>query len=208
MAQMLTRHGRTAIQNRGRVSDSFLAKRAAGKHVGASNMTNNPNLRFIEVSAHGLETVRSLAREIWPVVYRDLLSAEQISYMLAWMYSPARLREDLKKGVTFILIRDGKNDEDFGFCAFGPVERGGSCFIHKVYVAPAHHRRGAGTAALAEIEKRARFAGASGLSLRVNRHNAPAIALYRKCRMEITGTDCADIGGGFVMDDFIFEKRF
>lgn len=172
------------------------------------NMTANPNLRLIEASAADLATVGRLAHEIWPVVYRDLLSPEQITYMLAWMYSPGRLHEDFAQGVTFLLMRQGEYEKDIGFCAFGPVEGGRCCFIHKVYVAPAHHRRGAGAGALAEIENRARFAGASGLSLRVNRHNAPAIALYRKCRMEITGTDCADIGGGFVMDDFIFEKRF
>jgi ribosomal protein S18 acetylase RimI-like enzyme len=43
--------------------------------------------------------------------------------------------------------------------------------------------------------------------LAVNKHNASAIAAYRKHGFEIAQAVVKDIGGGYVMDDYIMEKR-
>ena len=36
--------------------------------------------------------------------------------------------------------------------------------------------------------------------------NAPAIATYQRHGFAIVATDCADIGGGFVMDDYVMSR--
>ena len=41
----------------------------------------------------------------------------------------------------------------------------------------------------------------------LNRNNRSAIAAYGKHGFEIRDTAVKDIGGGFVMDDYIMEKR-
>ncbi len=151
------------------------------------------------------EIITSLAREIWPRVYNGMISQEQISYMLEWMYDPAKIREEIaEKNIVYLGIqKDGKL---IGFLAFGPVNAGQTVFVHKIYLSPDHHRQGIGSQALSEIESRCRAAEAVGLELRVNRNNQHAIGLYQKAGFVIATEDCAEIGGGFVMDDYIFRK--
>ena len=43
--------------------------------------------------------------------------------------------------------------------------------------------------------------------LTVNRNNSHAIEVYKHKGFIITRTQVADIGNGFVMDDYIFEKN-
>jgi tRNA C32,U32 (ribose-2'-O)-methylase TrmJ len=59
---------------------------------------------------------------------------------------------------------------------------------------------------LRRVEARARAQGRSHLVLRVNRHNPTAIAAYRKYGFVIARELQEDIGGGFVMDDYVMIK--
>ncbi|WP_431021594.1 hypothetical protein, partial [Chromobacterium phragmitis] len=45
------------------------------------------------------------------------------------------------------------------------------------------------------------------LMLTVNRHNAEAIAVYEKRGFRVRGEVAADIGNGFVMDDYVMAKN-
>lgn len=42
--------------------------------------------------------------------------------------------------------------------------------------------------------------------LNVNKHNAVAIAAYERCGFRIASGVEIDIGGGFVMDDWVMER--
>lgn len=152
------------------------------------------------------EMVR-LAHEIWPRVYAQMISAEQIDYMLNWMYDPDRIWQEIEsENVETWLIGD-----QMGFCSFGPVSEDRVCPLHKLYIHPDYHRQGLGLATLRAIELFVRNQAApvaEALSLRVNRGNSPAIGLYEAFGFERVAEDCADIGGGFTMDDYIFRKNF
>lgn len=164
------------------------------------------SFKFEPVLPCQIDLVSKLAREIWPRVYADMITSEQIDYMLGWMYSPEKLRSEIESdGVNYFFIRTATG-KPCGFYAFGPVQKQHFCFVHKIYVHPDYHRQGLATQAISEIEKIAMLAGANGMELRVNRDNTRAISLYEKTGFEIVAEDCADIGGGFVMDDFIFQK--
>jgi ribosomal protein S18 acetylase RimI-like enzyme len=56
------------------------------------------------------------------------------------------------------------------------------------------------------VENEARAKGARRLYLQVNRNNASAIGTYRKNGYEVAREVVVDIGGGFVMDDYVMEK--
>jgi len=147
-----------------------------------------------------------MAGKIWPKVYGQLISPEQIRYMLDLMYSEENMKSDIASGnAVYCWIRDGA--EPVGFCAFGPLTPSKTCEIHKLYVLPERHGKGYGKKAILSISRSAREAGSSHLELRVNRENADAIAFYRACDFLKHSSDCKDIGGGFVMDDFIFRKQ-
>jgi ribosomal protein S18 acetylase RimI-like enzyme len=45
------------------------------------------------------------------------------------------------------------------------------------------------------------------LRLNVNKHNIKAIGAYRKSGYETVESVVADIGGGYVMDDYVMAKK-
>jgi ribosomal protein S18 acetylase RimI-like enzyme len=59
---------------------------------------------------------------------------------------------------------------------------------------------------LAQLRERLAGSGARTLELRVNRHNAAAIGFYRKNGFTAFADDCREIGGGYVMDDYLMRR--
>ncbi|MEY3062820.1 MAG: hypothetical protein RI994_2072, partial [Pseudomonadota bacterium] len=45
-----------------------------------------------------LPILENLARQIWPATYADIISQEQIDFMLNWMYSFPALRQQQEEG--------------------------------------------------------------------------------------------------------------
>lgn len=163
-------------------------------------------IAFTEVRPPEAERVESLAKEIWPKVYADMIGSDQIEYMLRRMYDPEIIRREIvEKEIRYLWIHcDG---EPVGFAAFGPLRESEPCFLHKIYIKPEMQGQGIGTRALGEVESQIREGCGTGLELRVNRHNEKAIRFYRRNGLKIVKEDCAGIGGGFVMDDYIFQKE-
>ena len=47
-------------------------------------------LKFIELKTpESLQVIRDIAASIWPETFREILSSEQITYMMEMMYAPA-----------------------------------------------------------------------------------------------------------------------
>ena len=79
--------------------------------------------------------------------------------------------------------------------------------LHKIYLHPDWHGRGLGSRLLQHCECESRKRGALQLVLAVNKRNAKAIATYQRNGFVIAESVVKDIGGGFVMDDFIMAKE-
>ena len=47
-----------------------------------------------------------LAQEIWDTTYKQILSPEQIKYMLDMMYAPEVIEKELKEGIRFEFVKD------------------------------------------------------------------------------------------------------
>lgn len=154
-----------------------------------------------------LPALAELAGVIWRQHYPGIISHEQIDYMLGKMYSLETLREEIRaQDIRFYqLVVAG---EMAGFAAFGPATEPGVMKLHKLYLLPELHGRGLGSRLLQHCEAEARRLGARRLILAVNKRNARAIAAYRRNGFAITESVTVDIGGGFVMDDFIMAKDF
>ncbi len=147
--------------------------------------------------------IAAFAAGIWPSAYGSILPPGQIEYMLAWMYDPARLAEEMRQGVSFRWI-EWENTR-VGFLAYGPMEADGSCPLHKFYLLPDCQGRGIGSAAMSALLAEMRAAGIRLCRLRVNRQN-PAVQFYQKHGFTIESDDCRDIGSGFVMDDHVMIR--
>ena len=151
-----------------------------------------------------IATVETLAGEIWHQHYPTIITREQIIYMLERFQSFDAIREQLTEGYHYALIRDG--DAPAGYLAVQCDAMTGDMFLSKVYLHERHRGKGAGYAAMHYIANEARRCGCRRLWLTVNRMNKVAIQAYKKWGFTITGEVVADIGNGYVMDDFRMEK--
>jgi ribosomal protein S18 acetylase RimI-like enzyme len=77
--------------------------------------------------------------------------------------------------------------------------------LDKLYVHPAWQRRGYGRMLIDRAVTVARAYGCDALMLAVNKRNDPAITAYRKHGFTIAESVVKDIGGGFVMDDYVMR---
>lgn len=152
-------------------------------------------------STADIPQIRTLAHQIWNHCYPGIISREQIDFMLRWMYAEDRLEREIASGeVMFFLLRC--EDQTAGFAAMGKGETPDEQHLHKLYLLPECHGRGLGSQALTRLLDQARSRGARRLSLRVNRANHPAIRCYERNGFRIERQLVAEIGGGFVMDDY------
>jgi ribosomal protein S18 acetylase RimI-like enzyme len=152
-----------------------------------------------------IEAVGALAREIWRAHYPSIISSAQIEYMLAERYSPALMRAELdKQGLWWdLLLRAGVPR---AFSSYYRTARPDEMKLDKLYVHPDCQRRGYGALLIERALDRARSERCSRLVLAVNKGNANAIAAYRKHGFQIESAVVKEIGGGFVMDDYVMVR--
>lgn len=147
----------------------------------------------------------SLAREIWRRHYPPIIGEAQTEYMLAQRYTPEVIAAELAdETISWDVLRD--EDAMIAFASSFPGERGGELKLDKLYVHPARQRRGHGGALIERTCEHGRRRGSSTLVLAVNKRNAQAIAAYRKHGFRVREAVVKDIGGGFVMDDYVMER--
>lgn len=161
-------------------------------------------IQLTPVSRLKCTEIEAAAKRIWPEAYSSILKPGQIEHMLEMMYSPAALSRDFHSGIQYRWIKKAGTRK--GFLAYGPVSRGSSCELHKLYVEAEVRGQGIGKGAIETLTHELEKVGAKSIRLRVNRHNETAIYFYQRVGFSITEEDKLDIGGGFVMDDFLMEK--
>ena len=147
--------------------------------------------------------LRDLAQRIWRECYSGIITPEQIEFMLGWMYSEDEIRSQLAARVPWEIAElDGV---PVGYLSW-QREEDGRVKINKLYVLPPHQRRGLGRQMLEHICEQARGLGAPAVWLQVNKRNERAVSAYLRAGFHIEKEAVFDIGGGFVMDDYLMAK--
>jgi GNAT superfamily N-acetyltransferase len=171
----------------------------------AKNLKMEKQVRIEALADADVEPMTALAREIWYAHYPALIGIAQIEYMLAQRYHPAAVREELARdGVWWDKLIVGA--EMAGFASYWLVPAAGEMKLDKLYVHPRHQRSGYGALMIGRVCDAARARACSRVVLAVNKGNAGAIAAYLKHGFRIAESVTKDIGGGFVMDDYLMEK--
>jgi ribosomal protein S18 acetylase RimI-like enzyme len=168
-------------------------------------MTAGDSVGIEQLTAGDVEQLYALAREIWYAHYSAIITAAQIEYMLGQRYNSdvvlAELRSD---GMWWdkLIVAGGMA----GFASYFLSGVPGEMKLDKLYVHPRLQRRGYGGMMIARAGEVAHSRGCSRLVLAVNKNNRSAIAAYLKHGFCIANAVMKDIGGGFIMDDYIMVK--
>ena len=167
-------------------------------------MTNNLKIEIRPVTHNDVPAISALAREIWQATYPGIITQEQIDFMLEQRYGHERLHEDLDDADKWLdqAFLDGRR---IGF-AFSQLHKG-EFKLDKLYIHPDVQRQGVGGQLIGHVAERARALGYPCVILAVNKRNTKAIGSYKKYGFVVRESIVDDIGRGFVMDDFVMEKK-
>lgn len=162
-------------------------------------------MKIEEASLDEIWIIQSLAERVWAKTYRDLISEEQIEYMMEMMYSSSSLEKQMTENKHhFLLVKD-----DFEYVAYLSYElnsdNSGYTKIHKIYVLSTMQGKGIGELLINEVTKIAKENHNIGLKLNVNRGNK-AIGFYERLGFKQTEIQNIDIGNGYLMEDYVMTK--
>lgn len=149
-----------------------------------------------------VDTVVSLAATIWREYFPQLITPAQIEYMLERFLSQSAIRAQMTGGTCYYLLQ--AQGRVVGFMAV--AEQKQALHISKLYVHEDARGQGLAREALDFLEIHCHRQGLDRLWLRVNMQNELAISVYKRLGFHIHETLVEDIGGGFVMDDYVMEK--
>lgn len=154
-----------------------------------------------------IPVIQKIARITWPITFGDILSKDQLAYMMEMMYSTSSLSGQMTvQQNLFLLARE--NNKNLGFAAFELAYQGGEkTKIHKLYIMPEAQGRGLGRAFIQKISENALQSGQQAITLNVNKYNNAAIKFYERMGFQIIREEVIPIGNGYIMDDYVLEKK-
>jgi diamine N-acetyltransferase len=162
-------------------------------------------ITIVNATGDDFENIRDLAFTIWPIAYKDVISASQIEYMLNMMYSVDAIKEQvLHKNHQFIIA---KENDYVGFASYQlDCNEKGKTKIHKLYVLSNIQGKGIGKKMVDYIMIQAKLNNQMAVFLNVNKKNK-AQFFYKNLGFEIDFEEVIAIGQGYIMDDYVMEKK-
>lgn len=160
------------------------------------------DLRILPVTNEELIlNVATMAEEIWHEYFPALISEEQIDYMLEKFLSFDSIFEQIQNGYEYFLLI-----HDYTFAGFAGVhEENGSLFLSKLYIHKDFRGNGISSKVMKNLIELCKVRSLDKIWLTCNRGNESALAIYKHFGFIQTREQVSDIGGGFVMDDYILE---
>ena len=159
-------------------------------------------LRIIPVT--NMELVYSLvavADEIWREHYTPIIGKEQVEYMLEKFLSAEALVEQINSGYEYFLF-----SYDYTFAGFAGIhEEDGKLFLSKLYVDKEFRGMGIASYMFRKFIEICKMRNLNKIWLTCNRNNTTSLEVYKHLGFVIAREEVADIGEGFVMDDYILE---
>jgi len=147
--------------------------------------------------------INTMAAEVFPATYKQILSPKQIDYMLNMMYAPENILKQMEEGhVYFICYNDDKP------CGYFSVEQDGDDLFHlqKIYVLPIFQGYGAGKFLIKKAMEYIKEIHPSPctMELNVNKHNK-AFHFYELMGLKKVREGDFPIGNGYYMNDYIMS---
>lgn len=156
-------------------------------------------LRIANLSDAAL--ISRLAHEIWPITYAGVISEEQVTFMLDASYTIRSIDNQMEAGHQFFILEVANIPQGFASIS---KETELEYKLHKLYINPDMHKKGAGKFFLSAIEAYLKEKGAKQMLLNVNRNNT-ARFFYEKMGYSII--EVVDIPYfKYVLNDYVMAK--
>lgn len=155
-----------------------------------------------------IPAIRAMAEVVFRRTYAEILSPDQMEYMMEWMYSESSLTSQISDEGRYFFVAEAESDPA-GYVSFeleGQLEDGRRLYhLQKLYVMPDHQKAGIGRSLLGHVKEcLAKLEpGGCRVELNVNRGN-PAVEFYEHMGMRRDRQGDFPIGGGFYMNDYIY----
>ena len=149
--------------------------------------------------------IRQLAEQIFPATYKEIISQEQIDFMMDWMYSISNLNKQMDGGHIYFLAY--RETAPVGYVS---VEQQNKDLFHlqKIYVLGSEQGTGCGKFLFTEAVKYIKTVHPAPctMELNVNRENR-AIRFYEHMGMHKARQGDFSIGNGYFMNDYIMSME-
>ena len=148
--------------------------------------------------------IADLAKVIWNEHFTPIIGKDQVDYMVEKFQSYPALKEQISEGYEYYQIFSGGE-----FCGYTGIHPGedNRLFLSKLYLKKESRGHHLATGAFSFLKEICRERGYSAIWLTCNKHNDNSLGVYRHFGFEIVDTQEADIGGGFIMDDYLVEYK-
>jgi GNAT superfamily N-acetyltransferase len=161
-------------------------------------------VKILKAGENDLPVIHDMAQIVFRHTYLDILSPQQMEYMMEWMYSLPNLHKQLSEGhVYFIAYISGRP------CGYMSIQKEGIdsgimvFHLQKIYVMPSEQGKGVGKLLFNQaVDYVTNSFLPSRIELNVNRNNN-AVGFYRHIGMRILREGDFHIGEGFYMNDYI-----
>lgn len=152
---------------------------------------------------YDIKLIANMAEQIWNEAFADIITKQQIDYMIEKFQSYDAIKQQIVHNnyhYTICMI----DNEAVGYCGVQPQDDG-TLYLSKMYLKKEARGRGLFTETIDMLRRLCKENNIKSIWLTVNKHNARAIAAYEKNGFRNIRSQVADIGNGFVMDDYVYE---
>ena len=147
-----------------------------------------------------LQSIATLADEIWHQHFPPIIGEAQVNYMVEKFQSyPALKAQTEKEGYEYFLIQKGNTPAGY----MGVCQKENALFLSKLYIKKDFRGQHLATEAFQFLIHLCKDRDLKKIWLTCNKYNENTLAVYDHLGFAITGEQTADIGCGFVMDDYI-----
>ncbi len=149
-----------------------------------------------------INAVADLAKEIWNEYYTPIIGENQVGYMIDKFQSAQAITAQInKENYKYYLIFQALEPSGY----IGIQQKCEELFLSKFYIQKEKRGNGLGRRAFEFIVTRAKKLGSKFITLTVNKNNTSSISAYEKLGFRNEGPVVADIGNGYIMDDYLMK---
>lgn len=164
-------------------------------------------LRIDKAGTDDLQKISDMAQVVFRHTYREILSPEQMEYMMDMMYSMPNLLKQIEEGHHYYIAYE--DNVPVGYVSVqheGADSEGVEVYhLHKIYVMPDAQGKGTGMRLFNRAADHVREAcggKTARIELNVNKYNK-SVEFYRHIGMKVLLEEDFPIGNGFYKTDYI-----